>query len=185
MNKKIASVALIFLTALSAGCSITADRYHPTADNQQHIKSFNVKMNVAEFTAEKTEYNFLCRLANTVGLPDKNSFEEYIQNALIEELKMAGMFSIDSEITIYGHLNETSVSSGMTDAHWTFDITISNSQGDSFDIRHKREYSASFLGDIACSNDMPKSLMPSVQELVREIINHHKFNIMFLDQHVN
>jgi len=43
-------------------------------------------------------------------MPDGRAFEGYIQAAMIEELKMAGAYSKDSEILIKGHLNDTDVS---------------------------------------------------------------------------
>jgi hypothetical protein len=169
---------------LNTGCAITADRYQATAVNQLQIKNLNQKMNVGNFKAQKTDYKVMCRLANNVELPDGKSFEEYIEGALIEELMMAGMYSKESDVTINGYLNDTDVSSGMTDAHWTFDLTISNSHNEELKIIHKREYSASFVGGIACSNDMPKSLMPTVQELISKMINHPKFDSMFSNHEI-
>jgi len=161
------------------GCAVPVDRYSATADNQIKIRTFQNKINVDKFTATKTDYKVMCRLANNVEMPDGRSFEDYIQEAMIEELKMADAYSKDSEILIKGHLNDTDVSSGITDAHWTFDITISNKSGKSFTINHKREYSASFLGEIACRSDMPKSFLPTVQELIGEIFNHPDFDSLF------
>lgn len=161
------------------GCAIPVDRYTATADNQIKIKTFQNKLNVDKFTATKTNYKVQCRLANNVEMTDGRSFEGYIQDAMIEELKMAGAYSKDSEILIKGHLNDTDVSSGVTDAHWTFDLTISNASGKSFSIHHKREYSASFMGGIACGSDMPKSFLPTVQELIGKIINHPDFDSLF------
>ena len=184
MKKTLAAISLVSVIALSTGCAITSDRYQPTADNQKQIKSLDVKMNVGEFKAKKTDYKVMCRLANNVELPDGKSFEGYIESALIEELKMADMYSKQSDIIINGYLNDTDVSSGMTDAHWTFDLTISSNNGEQFTIIHKREYSASFVGGIACGNDMPKSLMPTVQEVISEIINHPKFQSMLVAQNI-
>ncbi|PHR27385.1 MAG: hypothetical protein COA36_09155 [Desulfotalea sp.] len=179
MNKIFTTLILCYVIILSSGCAVTVDRYQPTADNQQIIKNLKFKMNVGKFEAKKTDYRVMCRLANNVELTDGKSFEEYIEAAFIEELKMAGMYSKESSITINGYLNDTDVSSGMTDAHWTFDITVSNNKNEEFTIIHKRTYSASFMGGIACINDMPKSLMPTVQELIAEIISHPKFITMF------
>lgn len=179
MKKYIYPLIVFSMVILSTGCAITADRYQATAVNQQQIKNLDVKMNVGKFKAQKTDYKVMCRLANNVDMPDGKSFEEYIEAALTEELVMAGMYSKESDVTINGYLNDTDVSSGMTDAHWTFDLTISNSHNEEFKIIHKREYNASFIGGIACGNDMPKSLMPTVQELISKIINHPEFESIF------
>ena len=179
MKNRLATFALLLAITLTTGCAITSDRYQATADNQQRIKNLNIQMNVGKFEAQNTDYKIMCRLANNVELPDGNSFQSYIENALIEELKMAGLYSKQSNITINGYLNSTDVSSGITDAHWTFNLTVSNNKNERFTIIHKREYSSSFVGRIACSNDMPKSLMPTVQELIKKIINHPQFESMF------
>ncbi len=177
LNMKV--IISFFVVFIVSGCAVPVDRYHATADNQTKIKTFGYKFNVEQFTATKTNYKVLCRLANNVEMTDGRSFEAYIQDALIEELKMAGAYSKESNIIIKGHLNDTDVSSGLSDAHWTFNITISNTKGESFTVHYKREYKASFVGGIACGQDMPKSFLPTVQELIREIINHPDFETMF------
>lgn len=179
MKKYISPFILLSIILLSTGCAITTDRYQATAVNQQTLKNLDVKMNVGKFKAKKTDHKVMCRLANNVALPDRKSFEGYIEDALIEELTMAGMYSKDSDVVINGYLNDTDVSSGVTDAHWTFDLTISNKNNEEINIVHKRDYSASFLGGVACGNDMPKSFMPTVQELIRKIVDHPKFESMF------
>lgn len=172
-------ITLLSLILLVTGCAVPVDRYHATADNQVKIKTFKHKLAVEQFTATKTHYKVQCRLANNVEMTDGRSFQGYIQDALIEELKMAGAYSKDSNIIIKGHLNDTDVSSGVTDAHWTFDLTVSNAKGESYTINYKREYRASLMGGIACRDDMPKSFLPTVQELIGAIINHPGFNTLF------
>lgn len=165
-----------------AGCAVPVDRYNINADNQIKIRSFNHKFSVGKFTATKTHYKVMCRLANNVEMPDGESFEAYIQNALIHELKMADAYSKDSDVSISANLNNTNVSSGITDAHWTFDITISNSEGKSFTVKETRKYNSSFLGAIACGADMPKSFLPTVQDLINKIINDPQFDGLFLSK---
>lgn len=174
----------LVMASVITGCAVPVDRYYSTADNQQRIKSFNKKFSVDDFSATKTDYKVMCRLANNVEMTDGRSFEGYIQNALIEELKMAGAYAEDSNIMIKGHLNDTDVSSGVTDAHWTLNLTVSNNAGKSFTVSHKREYSASFIGGIACGSDMPKSFMPTVQELIGKIVTHPQFKNLFGENEV-
>ncbi|MDR9423832.1 MAG: hypothetical protein RI567_00920 [Marinobacter sp.] len=178
--KKIYLLFFVFgLAVLSTGCAISTDRYQPTADNQNRIKDFDVDFSVAEFTANKSERRTLCRLANNVEMPDGITFEQYIENAFIEELKLAQKYDPQSEWVIKGNLNDVSVSSGMTDAHWTLDLTVSNQKGESFTVVESREYDASFMGGIACQNDMPKSFMPTVQALVDKVVSDPRFEAMY------
>lgn len=175
--KMLRSFFLVSAVLLS-GCSVTADQYQPSVATQQVIRNYDRKVNVGTFTATKSDRKVLCRLANNVDLPDRHSFESYIENAFKEELVLAGMYSNESDITISGHLHDTDVSSGVTDAHWTFDVTVANNRNETLRLTHKREYNSSFVGGVACGHNMPKSLMPTVQELIREIVSHPKFESM-------
>jgi hypothetical protein len=178
--KNIILVLLFAATAIfSTGCAVSTDRYQSTADNQNRIKEHGLDFSVSEFTANENERKVLCRLANNVEMPDGITFEQYIENAFIEELKMAQKYDPESGFVINGNLNDVVVSSGMTDAHWTLDLTVSNKNGESFKVVEKREYRASFVGGIACGYDMPKSFMPTVQNLVQKVINHTKFDSMY------
>jgi hypothetical protein len=58
-------------------------------------------------------------------------------------------------------------------------MTISNSSGDSFSVVHKRNYNASFVGGLACGDNMPKAFAPTVQELITKIITHPEFSLLF------
>ena len=168
-------LSLIMGSMLFTGCGIKVQRYHASADNVNTLKRLNTKINVKHFTANKSEYKVLCRLANDVTTPNKEPFEKYIEDAFIEELKMAGMYSSAAKITISGHLNTMNVSSGMTDAHWTLNMKVASSNGKSFTIQHTHKYSASFLGGIACQEDMPDAFEPTVQELIAKIIRDPRF----------
>ncbi|WP_258807862.1 hypothetical protein [Pseudidiomarina sp. CB1] len=178
--KELKILLVVVLVGVLSGCAIPVDRYHASADNQNIIKAQDRKFKVADFTATTTDYKVMCRLANNVELSDGLSFQEYIEQALIEELKMASAYSEKEGVLIKGHLNDTDVSSGMTDAHWTLDLTVSNAQGESFQVKHKREFDASFVGGIACGSDMPKAFAPTVKELIYKIFNHPQFDELFL-----
>lgn len=179
MKNTLLVLFLAGLAVLSTGCAISTDRYQPTADNQNLIKDFDVQFSVAEFTANQSERRVMCRLANNVEMPDGITFEQYIESAFIEELKMAQKYDPQSSWMIKGNLNDVSVSSGMTDAYWSLDLTVSSQDGDSFTVVENREYDASFVGGIACQNDMPKSFMPTVQALVEKVISDPRFESMY------
>ena len=180
MKLSLKTTAAVTAILLVTGCTaIPIDRYHVTADNQTRLKEFDVQMDVGQFTADKSEKAILCRFANNVEMSDGITIHEYLESALIEELKMAGIYREGANIVINGHLNKVDVSSGLSDAHWTFDVSISNAKGQSFNVTHSRKYSANFLGGIACQHDMPKSFLPTIQELIGKILNHSQFDSTF------
>lgn len=173
--KKIIIPVLLSLSYLLTGCAVTVETYNASEENSQYLKSLNTPLNVNKFTANKSDFKVMCRLANNVATPDNEPFETYIENALIDELKMAGMYSKDSPVTINGHLIDTDASSGMSDGHWTFNIEVSTNNKKGFTVIHKREYSGSFFGGKACRHDMPRAFAPTVKELIAKIIHHPEF----------
>lgn len=176
MNRKILKPIIIAsaVVVLSA-CSATVPRYNSSADNVSSLRSLDTAINVGTITATTYEKSIMCRLANPVDIPDGKTVNEYIENALIEELKMAGKYDKTSSITISGNLNETSASSGMTDGHWIFDMTVISGNGKSFDVISKHEYSGSFVGEVACRENMPDEFKPAVQKLIMKIITDPRF----------
>lgn len=181
MSKKVSLIVLLTVTLVfMTGCSVKVDAYSATGDNVTKIRELNTKLNVKKFTATNFDSSVMCRAANPVSTPREESFAQYIENALIEELKMAGYFNKNAQISLHAHLNELSSSSGMTDAHWTFDIKVISSNGNSIDVVSKYEYPSSFNGSYACRQDMPKSFKPSVQKLIYDILNHPDFEKLIL-----
>lgn len=173
-----------FLAVLSVllftGCStVTVDRYNTIADNVNTLKEHDTKLSVGSFTADKSIRKIPCRLAANISMPDQEPIETYIQNAIKEEIKMAGMFSEHSPLKISANVSSVTVSSGMTDGHWTIILTVKNSAGQSIDITNRREYASSFAGAAACIHHMPKNFLPTVQELINKIINHPEFTTLF------
>lgn len=166
----------VLLVILFTGCSVKAPQYNSSADNVVELRKINSKLNVGKFTATVSEKKILCRLARTVTIANNMSFEEYIENAFVEDLKMADKYSSESNITISANLNKLSVSSGLADTgYWKFDVTLSSSNGRSFDIISEYIYETSFVGAIACNEHMPNAFKPAVQKLIKEILAHPKF----------
>jgi len=180
--KKIVTLGLssILATFVLTGCGIKTSDYNVSADNVNELRKLNnIKIAVSPFTAIKPgENSILCRLADTVETSNNESFEKYIENAFIEELKMANIYDSNSEIKISGKLKKIEAST-IGSAYWLFDMTVSSSNGESFDITSKREYGAAFLAYTACMN-MGTSFAPSVKQLISEIITHSEFKKLLI-----
>ena len=169
---------LVFLVIVGfSGCSVKVPQYNSSADNVVQLRTMDYKLNVGKFTATNSAKKTLCRLARTVTVSQGLTFEEYIENAFVEDLKMADKYSATSNITITANLNNLKASSGVASTgYWYFDMTITSSNGKSFDIVSKYVYQTSFMGAIACSELMPNAFKPAVQGLIKEIINNPKFS---------
>ncbi|MGB5867388.1 MAG: hypothetical protein WBG69_05885 [Arcobacteraceae bacterium] len=168
-------VAVAVLSIGFTGCGVKVATYGASSENVSQLKKYDTKLNVNNFTATTSESSIMCRLSDPIKTPNGESFEQYVENALIEELKMAGLYSKDAKITLNGHLNEVSASSTPGTANWEFSVKVSSSNGESFTVTSKKDYSSSFMAHYAC-NDMAEAFKPAVQKLITSIINHPKFS---------
>lgn len=176
-KNKLVIFTSILLVMLFTGCSVKTPQYNSSADNVVELRKINSKLYVGNFTATVSENKILCRLARTVTTENNMSFEQYIENAFVEDLKMADKYSGKSNITISANLNKLSASSGIANTgYWKFDMTLLSNNGKSFDISSEYIYETSFVGAIACNEHMPNSFKPAVQKLIKDIITHPKFN---------
>src|ERR1035437_10257661 len=96
MKQIIVAISVLVLSA----CTNAPQRYGISADNNTALKaSGSGNINVGLFT-RPGDFSNNCRgLYGQLSLPDNLSFEGYIQKALVDELKVAGIFN-DKEAKI-------------------------------------------------------------------------------------
>jgi len=170
-----ATLAAFVLT----GCGIKTSDYSVSADNVQKLRSYkDVKLGLNTFTANnKNESTVLCRAAETIETPNDEPFEKYIEDALRDELIMAGIYDKNADLKLSGNLKKVYASSMIGDAYWSFDIKVTSSNGKSIDLESKNEYGSAFLAYTACNN-MGSSFAPSVKKLIKDILNHPQFDAL-------
>ena len=177
MNKFGLGVLTLLVIIGLSGCSVKVPQYNSSADNVVKLRKMNIKLNVGEFTATNSSRKILCRLGRTVTISHGLTFEKYIENAFIEELKMADRYSSTSNITITVNLNKLKANSGIASTgYWDFDVTVKSSNGKSFNITSNYVYQTSFSGATTCDELMPDAFKPAVQKLIEDIINNPEFN---------
>lgn len=179
MKKRIAKGIIITVVAMIlSACSARVPHYTPSPDNVSALRKIDTRVNVGKITATTPITSVMCRLANPVIMPNSETINKYIENAFIGELKMADLYDESSKITLSGNLNKTTSSSGMTDGHWTFDITVESSNGKSFNVVYRHEYSGSFMGGVACRENMPDEFEPAVENLINVIVTDERFILL-------
>ena len=173
LNIGLTITASVFLLT---GCGIKSSEYSASAKNVQTLKNYGTaKIGINKFTAKKPgEYSTLCRLAETITTPNDEPYETYIENALKEELMMAGLYDANSKIKISGYLEEINGSSMLGDAYWQFKVKVTSTNGNEFTVNTKKQYSSSFVAYTACNN-MGSTFAPSVKQLISDIVSHPKF----------
>jgi len=171
---KILHLTLIVTAALISGCAYKASPYGASVKNVESIRLTNIKpVSVAQFQSAKPGLaSITCRAAGPVIISP--SFESYIENAFIDELKLAGAYNQNSNITLSGKLEEIDFSSGMTDGKWIFTLVVSNNRNESFTTKSTFGFSGSFVADKACQ-EVAQGFGPAVQKLIEDVIKDPKF----------
>lgn len=169
----------ILLSWAVAGCSSYAsDRYALSMEAQEALqqaapRAASGRVAVEPFTAARPGRSRLaCRAAGPVTTPDGESFEEFIRQALIDQLQQAGLYSPNARTKLQGRLNE--INFGSFEGIWFLDLTITDAKGRSLTAHEDYRYDASVIGAEAC-RQTAQALMPAVQNLIRKVVSHPTF----------
>jgi hypothetical protein len=168
---RLASVAIVSLALF--GCSHMAPRYGMSASNIETIRqaagTSPQKVSVGEFTAWTPNVSSsMCRAAGAVSTPDHETFATYIQRALIDELKVAGVYAADSPIRIDGRLDHIDFNSNIGSGKWQIDLTVAGVKSGPVVLHETYEFSTNFVADRAC-DQVAAALQPSVQNLLGKL----------------
>lgn len=172
MKLKIATVAMA--ASLLTGCAYNAAPYGAAVQNVDTIKTYNLKpVSVGKFQASKPgNASITCRAAGPVTVSP--SFESYIEQAFVDELKLAGIYNSSSPLVLTGKLEQVDFSSGMTDGNWSFTLTLTNTRNESLTTQSKFGFSGSFVADKACQ-EVAQAFGPAVQKLIGDVVRDPKF----------
>ncbi|MGZ9083349.1 MAG: hypothetical protein ACXW3U_14815 [Rhodoplanes sp.] len=176
------AIIVVSTGLLLAGCSTyAADRYSVSMDSQEELQTVSTeapgrKVDVSRFSASKPGQTEIgCRAVAPIKTPDGEPFEEYIRKALIDQLRLAQLYSPDGAVHITGNLDYINFSSHQ--GIWSLTVTVSDEANNSFVVREDYDYQSSFVGDTACSQTA-QALMPAVQNLIRKIVSTPDFKAM-------
>jgi len=94
---------------------------------------------------------------------------------LIDQLQLAELYSPQAPLRLGGNLD--AIDFGTGDGIWNIALTITDDAGQSFTVREDYNYETSFYGETAC-NQTAQAFMPAVQNLIRKVVSHPKFQEM-------
>ncbi|WP_415887339.1 hypothetical protein ACMXYO_04610 [Neptuniibacter sp. QD37_6] len=179
MNYKAPLIALLCVT-MSACSTYTPQRYSISADNNVALKAIEAgNIHVGAFQGA-AEFNNACRAAGPIAPPDGMSFEAYIQKALADELKVAGMYDPENpEVVLTGVLEKLSFSSsrGLTGGTWNIDLRVTSSNGESTFVSEEYQFESGFIADTACKQTA-EAYFPAVQNLIGKLVKSPDFRKM-------
>lgn len=174
MKKVIVAISLLALSA----CSYAPQRYSISANNNVALRSIGAgNINVGSFT-KTADFNSNCRgTGGVIGAPDNMSFEGYIQNGLVEELKVAGLFDDKtSKITLYGDVEQLSFSSlrSISGGTWEIGLRVKSSNGKSLTVSEHYEFDAGYGGFAACQK-VADYFMQATQNVLGKLVTSPDF----------
>ncbi len=141
------------------------------------LKSVGVSsINVGTFKGPTT-FDNSCRAAGPISPPDGMSFEAYIQKALADELKVAGMFEDRSpKVTLTGVVEKLDLSSsrGLTGGSWDIGLRVNSSNGKSTFVSEHYEFNSGFDALTACKQTA-EAYLPAVQNLIGNLVKSADF----------
>jgi hypothetical protein len=92
---------LLAVLAASACSAYTVPRYGLSAENVTGLKKLGSKVNLGAFTATTPgQTEIRCRAVGPVRTPDSRPFEDYIRRALLDELRIADVYSEGAPVTL-------------------------------------------------------------------------------------
>lgn len=174
-------LVLSAIAVLASGCSTySATRYSISTDNVVALRSLNGKtVNVGAFSASTPgQTEIMCRGVGPIKTPDGEPFAEFVRKAMLDELKIANIYSSSAPVTITGNLDAIDFSS--SSGNWNLALTVRSSNGKSMSVSESYGYTSSFYGETAC-NQTAQAFMPAVQNLVGKVVRSPEF-VAFVSQ---
>ena len=164
-----------FLFFLFSCQSRIVPEYSLRVENVQSLKSIETKrlINIEIGNSLSTTIKeLLCRLESEIQVSN-GTFETYIKNALIEELRNVNYYSNKSKNKIFINLVDINLN---TFSNPSWDITLQVTFNDNHKLILKEEYlfESNLYAEAACSN-AKWAFMNAVQKLINSIISNPDF----------
>jgi hypothetical protein len=184
-------IAIIFSACLLGACSsnYVSPRYSISADNNMALKSVGVSnISVGHFSMSAPHFDNSCRMKGAILPSDNLSYESYIQKALSDELKVAGVYDAKmSGIVLSGAIEQFSVttapttgslsSGGAVSGSWDISLRINSSNGKTSRVTESYEFKSGLLSSDACQH-AADALLPAVQDLISKLVTSNEFRTL-------
>jgi hypothetical protein len=130
-------------------------------------------VNVGAFTAAAPgQSEIVCRAVGPIKTPDGEPFSEYVRKALVDEMKIAGIYNPTAPISITGRLDKADF--GSTSGTWLLTLTLASNNGATLTESETYRFTTSFAAITAC-REAANAFMPAVQNLVERAVRNPGF----------
>jgi len=167
---------LISILSLTGCSSFSTGRYSVATENVMTLRDAKIKaLNVGNFTSTISGQNELsCRGIYPIKTADGVPFSEFVRRALIDELRMAGVYSALSTSAITGNINHLDFSS--TAGNMNLAITVKMSNGSSVSVSDNYNFPTGIWDDENACGQAALAFVPTVQNVIGKLIRSHEFN---------
>jgi hypothetical protein len=168
-------LGLLLAVGFLTGCSSYAvPRYGVSVSNVPALKQAGAApVNVGKFTATgESKKDISCRAVGPIKTPDERPYEEYLRKALIDELRLAGIYVESAPMALTGNLDRIDFDSSA--GKWMLAMTVKSTNGRTLTVANDHEYNTSFIGEKACALTA-QAFPPAVQTLIGKLVHHPDF----------
>jgi hypothetical protein len=173
---------MLICGAVVSGCSTVSSvaQYKASTKNviaiQDQVGGSNKKVKLTDFTSAPNIDGSWCRAVGPISLGSSKNFGEFVHEALHEELFMAGVYSSTAPTTLSGHLDNVAFSS-FSPAYWEITLTLSSSNGASYQTKSRHDFDTSFAAVSACKN-LTDAFPGAVQETLKRVVSDARFKTL-------
>lgn len=172
VRARIIAIALVLL----AGCANTTQRYGVSAENNQILRAIENagQIKVGAFTTSgPNKATIDCRNVHPLTVPS-TSYEAYIREALIDELKLAGIYSDAATAELTMHFEKIDFSSAFV-GNWVIGARFTIADKPPFTVTSNYGIADVNWGPaLACSNTAA-AFVPAVQNFLKSLFLDPRF----------
>ena len=173
-------IAVLASLVLSACQSYSPQRYTAVPDNAMVLKALTgATVRVSPFVLS-APFSASCRGGANIDPPVNLSYPGYLQAALSDELKVAGLYSEGSpRVTLSGDINRLEFSStkSLTNGEWAIGLKITSTNGKVANASVLYKFESGFEGSSACRRTA-EAFLPAVQELIAKLVRSAEFRAL-------
>lgn len=184
MRNIIVALTLLLLEA----CTYTTPRYNYWPDTTEAIKKANASGVYVEPFTRTASIDTGCNVtAGTLALPDGLSYEGYIQDALVRELKKADAYdSASPKVMLSGVVEQLSIFAdrNIYTSTWDINLRIKSSNGESALIRTSYDFQVNYSvkdripSPFTDCQTIADAYMSAVQQVVYQLVHSPDFKYL-------
>lgn len=173
---------IIVFTALSlSACqSFSPQRYTAVPDNTSVLRTLSAgKVKVTPFLLMAT-FDAACRGGANIDPPINMTYQGYLQTALADELKVAGLYDEENpNVVLSGSIDKLAFSSvkSLTNGEWSIGLNLTSSNGRSVYVSEIYQFESALEGGSACRRTA-EAFLPAVQQLIAKLVRSEEFRAM-------